>query len=321
MNSIFSTQVARRLLLGLWALSCLSLIDPAPSYAKRGARGQKKAQRAQRRKLTQKTPRSNNPRRERVRRTKPTARDSIRSANRSPRTQARESNRRTPRVERRAVERRSAKGRVERRRVKARVERRRVETRVRTHDRKRTRRETRRRVERKQKRRLRGEHRRTLSRRHHRKNSHHRKNRQHRRNRGHHRAHRRSRHSTPRIRPFRPIPAIVIRPSRVDLHRHHISCGHRSQLIFDELYSEPARYGVNGDFSDEEDRILRGEARGALIPEETDRLLALLWEAFDLEDEAVSDDYLSADEEADLYWIERDLNREIRWEMNDFEVW
>ena len=78
---------------------------------------------------------------------------------------------------------------------------------------------------------------------------------------------------------------------------------------------------MNGDFSDEEDRILRGETRGALTPEETDRLLALLWAAFDLEDEALIDDYLTSEEEADLYWIERDLNREIRWEMNDFEVW
>jgi hypothetical protein len=47
----------------------------------------------------------------------------------------------------------------------------------------------------------------------------------------------------------------------------------------------------------------------------------MLWEIYALEDECTADGFLTEAEEADLYWAERDLNRAIRAETRDFEVW
>jgi hypothetical protein len=47
----------------------------------------------------------------------------------------------------------------------------------------------------------------------------------------------------------------------------------------------------------------------------------MLWDARALERDALYDGRLTYEEEADLYWAERELNREIRWELNDFEQW
>jgi hypothetical protein len=58
-----------------------------------------------------------------------------------------------------------------------------------------------------------------------------------------------------------------------------------------------------------------------LTPIEVKKLRRQLWEALALEYEVFADDYLTEQEEADLYWAERDLNRSIRREMNDYQVW
>jgi hypothetical protein len=58
-----------------------------------------------------------------------------------------------------------------------------------------------------------------------------------------------------------------------------------------------------------------------ITPREADRLFDLLFDAYDLETECIADGYLTREEEAELYWSERELNRAIRWEMRDFEVW
>jgi hypothetical protein len=47
----------------------------------------------------------------------------------------------------------------------------------------------------------------------------------------------------------------------------------------------------------------------------------MLWAIYALEDECTADGFLTEYEEEELYWAERDLNRAIRWEMRDFDVW
>lgn len=78
---------------------------------------------------------------------------------------------------------------------------------------------------------------------------------------------------------------------------------------------------MNGDLRDEERRINRGIRRGLITPTEAQHLQAMLFDAYDLETDCVNDGYLTLEEEADLYWAERDLNRSIRWEMRDFDTW
>ena len=87
------------------------------------------------------------------------------------------------------------------------------------------------------------------------------------------------------------------------------------------MYHDGARYGINNDFRDEEHKIQRGIRKGLITPNEAQHLNKLLWDAYDLEDACIADGYLSQEEEADLYWAERDLNRAIRWEMRDFDTW
>ena len=132
------------------------------------------------------------------------------------------------------------------------------------------------------------------------------------------------------------------RRSRVDRHvnrRHRrlpnwvyappirfiVDRGHRPQsnddAFFDRVYHDGARYGINNDFRDEEHKIQRGIRKGLITPNEAQHLNKLLWDAYDLEDACIADGYLSQEEEADLYWAERDLNRAIRWEMRDFDTW
>jgi len=102
----------------------------------------------------------------------------------------------------------------------------------------------------------------------------------------------------------------------------HLEChGRDDDLFFENIYQDGINYGINGDLEDEERRINRGIARGLITPREAARLQDMLWEIYDLEDEATADGFLSEEEEADLYWAERDLNRAIRWETRDFEVW
>jgi len=78
---------------------------------------------------------------------------------------------------------------------------------------------------------------------------------------------------------------------------------------------------VNNDLNDEERKIERGLRDGRLTPREARRLKRMLWDARALERDALYDGRLTYEEEADLYWAERELNREIRWELNDFEQW
>lgn len=133
---------------------------------------------------------------------------------------------------------------------------------------------------------------------------------------------RRERRHVHRSRPFRAIP--VARPAlRPHYHGHHHTrhCGHDRAHIFTELYHDPVYFGVNNDFSDEEHRIDLGVRDGRLTPREARRLKSMLWDARALEHDALYDGLLTSEEEADLYWAERELNREIRWELNDFERW
>jgi hypothetical protein len=121
-------------------------------------------------------------------------------------------------------------------------------------------------------------------------------------------------------RKHRPLPVHVYSPPT-----RHIVITHRPQhndeLFFDQLYQDGTQFGVNGDLSDEETRIHRGIRKGLITSQEAKRLYELLWEAYDLEEECIADGFLTEEEEADLYWAERDLNRAIRWEMRDFERW
>jgi hypothetical protein len=91
--------------------------------------------------------------------------------------------------------------------------------------------------------------------------------------------------------------------------------------FFDDLYHNGMSYGVNGDLSDEVRRIERGVRRGLITPREERRLRNMLLEIYMLEDECTADGYITEEEEADLYWAERDLNRAIRWETRDFDTW
>jgi hypothetical protein len=93
------------------------------------------------------------------------------------------------------------------------------------------------------------------------------------------------------------------------------------ELCFDTLYHDGFSYGINGDLSDEERRIERGIRRGLITPSEARRLHNMLWEIYALEDDCTADGFLTEQEEAELYWAERDLNRAIRHETRDFEVW
>jgi flagellar biosynthesis GTPase FlhF len=138
----------------------------------------------------------------------------------------------------------------------------------------------------------------------------------------HHARH--SRHNRgfqPSQRRHRRMPSWVFAPPvRVVVdHRHPPRSN--DDAFFDRIYHDGARYGINNDFRDEERRIQRGIRRGLITPSEAHHLNALLMDAYDLEDACIADGYLSEEEEADLYWAERDLNRAIRWEMRDFDTW
>ena len=78
---------------------------------------------------------------------------------------------------------------------------------------------------------------------------------------------------------------------------------------------------MNGDFADEERMIERGRNNGSISAREAQRLYSQLWEARALEREALYDGLLTSDEEADLYWAERDLNRDVRKESRDYDRW
>jgi hypothetical protein len=102
----------------------------------------------------------------------------------------------------------------------------------------------------------------------------------------------------------------------------HIEChGRNDDHFFDTIYHDGGNYGINGDLTDEERRINHGINRGLITPSEARRLQNMLWEIYALEDHCTADGFLTEEEEADLYWAERDLNRAIRWETQDFEVW
>ena len=133
------------------------------------------------------------------------------------------------------------------------------------------------------------------------------------RDRAHRVRHRHGHHS-------RVIPTYVAAPTRVVItHSNHPH--YNDDLFFDHMYHDGNRYGINGDFRDEERRINRGIRMGLITPREADRLTDLLLDAYDLETDCIEDGYITESEEAELYWAERNLNRAIRWEMRDFEVW
>jgi hypothetical protein len=92
-------------------------------------------------------------------------------------------------------------------------------------------------------------------------------------------------------------------------------------VIFDELYGEARAFGVNNDLRDEELHIEHGRRTGQLSRREARRLRRQLSEARELEWAALYDGLLTAEEEADLYWAERELNQAIRSEMRDFDRW
>ena len=102
---------------------------------------------------------------------------------------------------------------------------------------------------------------------------------------------------------------------------HHPRPHHNDDIFFDALYHDGERYGINGDFRDEDQSIERGIQKGLITPAEASRLHRLLWDAYYLEDRCIADGYITEEEEADLYWAERELNRSIRWEMRDFDTW
>lgn len=120
----------------------------------------------------------------------------------------------------------------------------------------------------------------------------------------------------------RAIPIYVTAPPRRVVIDTHIEChGRDDDHYFDTIYHDGGRYGINGDLADEERRINRGIERGLITPREARRLQTMLWEIYALEDQCTADGFLTEEEEADLYWAERDLNRAIRWETRDFETW
>ena len=119
----------------------------------------------------------------------------------------------------------------------------------------------------------------------------------------------------------RQIPVYAFAPPIRFIVNHHPRPRHNDDRFFDELYHDGERYGINGDFRDEDQRIERGIQKGLITPIEASRLYRLLWDAYYLEDHCIADGYLTEEEEADLYWAERELNRSIRWEMRDFDTW
>ena len=140
---------------------------------------------------------------------------------------------------------------------------------------------------------------------------------------------RRSHHIYPAHRTYRPyvrvrraLPLYVSTPPSRVVIDPYIEChGRDDDHFFDTIYHDGSSYGINGDLTDEERRINRGIERGLITPSEARRLRDMLWEIYALEDQSTADGFLTEEEEADLYWAERDLNRAIRWETQDFEVW
>ena len=140
---------------------------------------------------------------------------------------------------------------------------------------------------------------------------------------------RRSHHNYPAHRTYRPyvrvrraLPLYVSAPPSRVVIDPYIEChGRDDDHFFDTIYHDGGSYGINGDLTDEERRINRGIERGLITPSEARRLRDMLWEIYALEDQSTADGFLTEEEEADLYWAERDLNRAIRWETQDFEVW
>jgi hypothetical protein len=128
---------------------------------------------------------------------------------------------------------------------------------------------------------------------------------------------------SPYRRRHRRIPVYVTAPPprRVVIDPFTVCSGRNPDLCFDTIYHEGGRYGINGDLKDEERRINRGIRRGLITPREERRLQRMLWEIYALEDKCTADGFLTEAEEADLYWAERDLNRAIRAETRDFDVW
>ena len=179
-------------------------------------------------------------------------------------------------------------------------------------ERRQTRRQERRRVKRRVKRRTERRVTRRAARKHFRRGTVH---------RSHHRypAHRTYR---PYVRVHRALPLYVSAPPRRVVIDPYIEChGRDDDHFFDTIYHDGSSYGINGDLTDEERRINRGIERGLITPSEARRLRDMLWEIYALEDQSTADGFLTEEEEADLYWAERDLNRAIRWETQDFEVW
>jgi hypothetical protein len=119
----------------------------------------------------------------------------------------------------------------------------------------------------------------------------------------------------------RQIPVYAFAPPIRFIVNQHPRPHHNDDLFFDAIYHDGERYGINGDFRDEDQSIERGIQKGLITPAEASRLHRLLWDAYYLEDRCIADGYLTEEEEADLYWAERELNRSIRWEMKDFETW
>ena len=118
------------------------------------------------------------------------------------------------------------------------------------------------------------------------------------------------------------LPVYVVTPPRRVVIDTHIEChGRDDDHFFENIYQDGGSYGINGDLSDEERRINRGIERGLITPSEARRLHTMLWEIYTLEDQCTADGFLTEEEEAELYWAERDLNRAIRWETRDFETW
>ena len=129
------------------------------------------------------------------------------------------------------------------------------------------------------------------------------------------------RRARPYRRRHRPLPGYVLSRPDLTVHVRPVFRGTNDDHFFDELYHDGSHYGINGNLTDELHRIDQGVRRGLITPREERRLRDMLLDIYALEDECTLDGYLSEDEEADLYWAERDLNRAIRWETRDFDTW